>query len=124
VNTFFERIGHFFARFADACEDDLVGRHTSGARPAQLAFRHHVHAGAQPRHGGEYRLIGIGFDREADQRIETLRDERVGQHLIVPLKRRRRVHIKRRADLPRDLGEADIFGVQDAVYIVEVVHGS
>jgi hypothetical protein len=42
----------------------------------------------------------------------------------MPLKRRRRIAIERRADRIGNRGKADIFGVQDAVPIGEMVHRS
>ena len=44
-------------------------RHVS--RTAQLALGNDVHAGAKPRHSGEDRLVGVGLDRIADQRVLT-----------------------------------------------------
>ena len=92
-----QRIGHLGARLADAGEDDLVGGDAGGAGAAQLALRHHVHAGPEARQRGDDGLVGIGLDGVADQRVET--GEGLLQHAVVPLQGRRRVAIEGGADL-------------------------
>ena len=117
-----QRIGHLRARLADAGEDDLVGGDAGGAGAAQLALRHHVHAGAEARQRGDDGLVGVGLDGVADQRVET--GEGLLQHAVVPLQRRRRVAIEGRADLLGDAGEAHALRMEGAADIAEVVHVS
>ena len=52
-------------------EKTILRRHACRERAAQLAFRHHVHAGAEPRQGGKHGLVGVGLDGVADQRVEA-----------------------------------------------------
>ena len=117
-----QRVGHLRARLADAGEDDLVGRHAGGPGAAQLALGHHVHAGAEAGQGGDHGLVGVGLDGVADQRVEA--GERLLQHAVVPLQRRRRVAVEGGADLLGDAREAHVLRVEDAADVAEVVHVS
>ena len=94
-----QRVGHLLAGLADAGKDDAVGRHAGGPRAAQLAFRHHVHAGAEARQRGDHRLVGVGLDGVADQRVEP--GEGLLQHAVVPLQRGGAVAVEGRADRAR-----------------------
>ena len=70
----------------------------------------------------DHRLVGIGLHRVADERRHV--GEGVGEHAVVPLQRRGRIAIERRADRLREACEIDRLGVQHAVAIGEVVHGA
>ena len=71
---------------------------TPAARaPAKLTFGYDVHAGAEARHRREDGLIGVGLDGETDERVLVAKGVR--QHPVVPLERRGRIAIERRADL-------------------------
>ncbi len=105
-----EREGHLLLGLADAGEGDAVGRHIHRERAAQLAFGHHIHAGAEPRQGGEHAEIGVGLDRVADERVRG-RGEGFGEHPVVALKRRRRIAIEGRADRVRERAQIDLLGM-------------
>ncbi len=107
---------------ADAGEHDLVRRNPGGARAQQLAFGDDIGAGAELGQRRDHRLVGIRLHGVADQRIDI--GEGAGEHLVVPLDGRARIAIERRADGVRQRDEIDRFGVQHAVAIGEVVHGS
>ena len=116
-----QREGHLVPRLADAGEDDAVGRHAGGQRAAQLALRDHVHAGAQPRQGGDHGLVGVGLDGVADQRVEA--GEGLLQHPVVPLQRGGGIAIERRAHLGGDARQAHVLRVEDTTAVGEMVHG-
>ena len=99
VDALAQGVGHFFPGLADAGKDDAIGGHACGPRAAQLAFRHHVHAGAQTRQGGNDRLVGVGLDGVADEGVQP--GERLLQHAIVPLQRGGAVAVEGGADLAR-----------------------
>ena len=105
---------------ADAGKRDPLARHAGGAGAAQLALRHDVHAGALARQRGQDGLVGIGFDRVADERVEA--GEGLREDPVVPDQRRRRVAVERRADPIGKCGEVDVFCVEDAVPQSEMVH--
>ena len=73
------------------------------------------------RQRAQHRLVGVGLDGKADERV--LPGEGFGQHAVVPLQRRRRIAIERRAHLGGEARERDILGVEHAVLVMEVVHG-
>ena len=50
--------------------------------------------------------------------------QRLAQHADVPLERRRRIDIDRRADFPGDLVKRHALAMQAAVDQVEMVHGA
>jgi hypothetical protein len=81
---------------ADAGEHDLFRRNSGRPRAQQLAFGHHVGTGAKPRQRGDHGLIGIGFHRVTDERVDV--GEGLREDAIMPLQRRGRVAIERRAD--------------------------
>ena len=105
---------------ADAGEHDSLRRNAGGARAQQFAFGHNVSAGAEPRQCRHHCLIGIRFERIADQRIDI--GKGAGEDLIVPLDRGARIAIERRADDVGELGEIDRFGMKHAVAISKVMH--
>ena len=101
----FQGEGDLALGLADPGEHDPIRRNPGGQRPAQLALGDHVGAGAQDGQGAQDRDIGIGLDREGDQRIDQPRaGERVAQHGVVPLQGGGRIDIDRRSDGPGDAG--------------------
>ena len=106
---------------ADAGEQDLLRRNAGGQRALQFAAGDHVGAGAELGQRAQHRLVGIGLHGVADQRL--LAGEGLGEHAVVPLQRRGRIAIERRADRLRELDQIDRLGVQHAVAIVEMIHG-
>ena len=116
-----DRGGEFGRRLADAGEHDLLRRNAGRERALQFAARNDVGAGAEPRERRDHRLVGIRLHGVADERRHV--GEGVGEHAVVPLERRGRIAIERRADGLGEAGEIDRLGVQHAVAIGEVVHG-
>ena len=106
---------------ADAREQDLLGRNPGGQRALQLAARNHVGAGAEFCQRAQHRLVGVGLQRVADQRL--LIGEGAAEHPVMTFQRRGRIAIERRADRIRQLNQIHRLGVQHAVAIVEVIHG-
>ena len=120
VDAFIQRVGDLLARLADTGKHDALRRNARCPGAPQLAFRNHIHAGAQGTEGAQHRQIGIGFDGEADQRVAAL--EGIGEHTVVALQRGGRIAIKWRAHRRRECGKADIFGVQDAGPVGKMMH--
>ena len=98
-------------RATDAC----------GQRAAQLAFGDHVHAGAEAGERGENSLVGVRLHGVADERVEPLEGFR--EDTVVARQRRRGIAVERGADGFRDGGHRHVFGMQDAVTILEMIHG-
>ncbi len=107
---------------ADAGKHDLVPRHTGRERSLEFAAGDNVGAGAKLRQGRDHRLVGIGFERIADERRHV--GKGAGEHAIVPLQGRCRIAIERSADRLGEACEIHRLGVQHAVAISEVVHGA
>ncbi len=120
-NALIEREGHFALRLADAGKSDLAGVRARRQRPTQLAFGDDVHAGAEPRQGGEHGLVGIGLDRVADERIDV--GESRLEDFIMTRERRQRITIEGGFDLCGEIDEINVFGVQDAVLQLKMMHG-
>ncbi len=59
------------------------GGNAGGERALQLAARHDVGAGAEPRQRRDHGLVGIRLHGVADERGHI--GERLGEHPIVPL---------------------------------------
>ena len=102
------------------------GGHAGGQGAADLALRHRVGPGAQVEQGLQDREVGVGLDREGDQRLAPAgaaqgADKRVAQHGVVPLQRGGGVDIDRRADGLGDLGQGDAFAHEVAVPVLEMV---
>ena len=96
-------------------------RHAGGSGAQQLAPGDDIGAGAEPRQRRDHRLIGIRLHRVTDERVDV--GEGFREHPVMPLERRGRIAIERRADGVRQRGQIDVLGVQDAVAISEVMHG-
>ena len=111
-DAFVDRERKLARGLADAGEHDLVRRDAGGARALELAFRDDVGAGAELRQRAHHRLVGIRLHGVADERRHV--GEGVREHAVVPLERRGRIAIERRADRVRELGEIDRLGVQHA----------
>ena len=117
---------HLGLGLADAGEGDALGRNVHGKRPAKLAFRHHVHAGSQPRERGEHAEARISLDRVADESAVHA-GERVGKHPVMPLERRGRIAIERGSYRGGEAGKVDLLGVEHvlvghAAPVGEMVH--
>ena len=120
-NAGIDRRGEFVRGLADAGEHDLLRRNAGGERALQFAARDDVGAGAEPRERRDHRLIGIRLHGVADERRHVR--ERIREHAIVPLQRRGRIAIERRADGLGEAGKIDRLGVHHAGAIGEMVHG-
>ncbi len=66
-------------------------------------------------------LVGVGLHRIADEGIDI--GEGLREHRVVALERCRRIAVEGRADGPGNVGNGHILGMEDAIAIVEVVHG-
>ena len=102
---------HFFARLANAGEDDLVRRDARGERALKLTGGDDV--GAQPfrRERREHGGIGIGLDCISDQRIAEPA-ERLGKASRLLAHRAGGIDIDRRADRSRDLGQRHLLAME------------
>ena len=98
----------------------LAGRDAGRQRAAQLAFRHHVGAGAELAEQLDDGLVGIGLHGVADQCVEA--GERLAEDVEMAGQRGRRIAIERRAHRARDLRQRHVFGAKHAVAVVEMVH--
>ncbi len=100
----------------------LSGANAGRARTPELASRHHIGSGAEIGERLDHGLVGIRLHRVADERLHV--GEGVREYLVMPFERRGRVAIERGADRLRKIDEVDRFGVQHAVAVGEMVHGS
>ncbi len=66
----------------------------------------------------EHGQIAVRFDGESDERVLRKRSR---EHAVMPLQRRARVAIERRADGLGQRGEIDVFGEETAALVVEVI---
>ena len=121
-DAFVDRERELARGLADAGEHDLLRRNAGRARAPELAFRHHVGAGAELGERLDHRLVGIRLHGVADERVHV--GEGAGEYLVVAPQRRGRVAIERGADRAGEIDEIDRLGVQHAVAIGEVVHGT
>ena len=102
-NALVDRERQLARGLADAGEHDLVRRNAGRARALEFAFRDDVGAGAEPCERRDHRLVGIRLHGVADERAHV--GEGAGEHLVVPLQRRGRIAIERRADRRGELDE-------------------
>src|SRR6202034_2224579 len=101
-------------------EHDLVRGDARGARAQQLALRDHIGPGAKPGERRNHGLVGIRLQRIADERVDV--GEGAGEYPIMPLERRARIAIERRADGLRERGKIDGLRAKHAVAIGEMMH--
>ena len=120
-NALAQGVGHLVACLAHACKDDAIGGHACSARAAELAFRHHVHAGAQTRQGGNDRLVGVGLDGVADEGVEP--GECLLEHAVMPLESGGAVAIEGGADFVGNARKTHVLRVEDPAAVAEMVHG-
>ena len=116
-----EREVHFARGLADTGKQDLAGRHACGQRTAQLAFGDHIHACAEAGERGQNGLVGVRLHGVADERIQPLEGFR--EDTVMTRQRCRGIAVERGTDGFRDGGHRHVFGVQDAVTILEMIHG-
>ena len=88
----------------------------------QLAFGDHVGAGAEPGERRDHRLVGVGLERIADERVDV--GKGAGEHPVVPLQGRARIAVERGADRLGERHQIDGLGAEHAVAIGEVMHGA
>jgi len=121
-----QRLGHFRRGLADAGEDDLLRRDSRRHGASIFADRDHV--GAKPLGGerGDHGGIGIGLDREGDQRVRATLPNGAGHRRAedagMALHRRSGIDIDRRPDRGGDGGQRHVLAVEDAVAKLEMVH--
>ena len=118
-----EREGDLGGGLADPREDDLFRRHPGGQGAADLAFGNSVGARALTGQSPEDGEIGIGLDRERDQRIDHAGgDQRLAQHRVVPLEGGGGIDIDRGPDGLRDLRQRHVLAEELAPPQLEMVH--
>ena len=120
MDAHLKRIAHFLPLFADTGKDDFFRRNARLDRAAQLPFRDHISARAKTGKGADHGLIGVGFQRIADQRIRAIK--RAGEYLVMAFQRRGGIAIKGRAHLFGNAAKGNFFGVQLAVLKGKMVH--
>src|SRR3990170_3101045 len=91
--------------------DTSMGGNLDRERAPELAFRYHVHAGAEPSQGGKHAETGVGLDRIADE-CAGHAGERVGEYAVVALERRRRIAIEGGSHGGGEIGKIDLLGVE------------
>ena len=121
VDAGFQREIHFRRRLGDARKDDAVRRNAGGQRPAQFADGDHVDPGAEPRERLQDSLVGIRLHRVADHGVDAV--ERFGKDPVVAFEGCRRIDVEGRTDGLGDLRQGNVFGVEDAVAVLKMVHG-
>ena len=114
--------GDLARRLADAGKDDPFRRAAGGERPAELALRDHVAPRPLGDEGADHRLVGVRLHGVADQRVEA--GEGLAEDAVVADEGGGRIAVERRADRRRDVRQGHVLGVEHAVAVVEVIHGS
>ena len=117
-----DREVEFTGGLADAREHNPLRRNAGGAGAVKFAFRHDIGAGTEPSERGDDRLVGVRFERVTNKRVDI--GEGGGEDIVVPLDRGAGIAIERRADDVGKLSEIDRFGMQHAVAIGEMMHGT
>ena len=97
------------------CPNSVLGNGT-----AQFAFRHNVHAGAKVGQRLDDSLVRVGLHGVAQRHVYAVK--RLAQHLIVPGERRGGIAVEWCFKIERQVGQRNIFRVQDAITIGKVVH--
>ena len=116
--------GHLAGLLADPRKHDALPRHARRQRPRQLAARHDIGPRPQPRQRRQHRQIGIGLDREGDQRRTAAQPRhRIGEDPVMAFERRCGIAVEWRADGLGQRFQADILGMKHAALQVEMVHG-
>src|SRR5262245_6516097 len=121
-NSFINGCREFGSGLSDPGEHDLLRRNTGKTRALEFAARYDIGTGAKLRERRNDRLIGVGLHGVADKRAHV--GKRIGKHLVVTREGRGRVTIKWRADRGGERIEVHRLGVQHAVAIGEVMHGT
>ncbi len=116
-----EGFADFMVGFADAGEDDFVGVAAGFEGAEEFAAGGDVHAGAFRDECFEDVDVGKRFDAVADEGIEG--GEGFGDAAVVGGEGGFGVDVDGGTDLGGDFGDGDLFGVELAVAVVEVVHG-
>ncbi|MNR98469.1 hypothetical protein D3C72_296750 [compost metagenome] len=120
VDAGFQREVHFADRLADAGKHDAVGRNAGRQRAAQFAARNDIDTGAKAAECLQHGLVGIGLHGVADHGVDI--GKRCGEDLVMALQRCRRIDVERGSNSLGDVANVDVFGVQHAVDILEMVH--
>ena len=97
VDAMVQRQAHFIGGLADAGKDDAAGRDARRDGAQQLAARHDIGAKAQLRQRRQHGGIGVGLDREGDQRVGQLR-QAITKNADMPFQRGGGIDIDGRAD--------------------------
>ena len=111
---------HLAGALADPGEDDALGRDARRQRPAHLALRDDIGPGAQPREGGDHRLVGIGLQRVADGGARAV--EGADEGLIALDQGGRGIAIERGSDGRSQPVERHLFGMKGAAPIGKITH--
>ena len=98
----------------------FCGGMPASERALEFAARHHVGAGAETGERLDHRLVGIRFHGVADERPDI--GESAGEHLVMARQRRSRIAVERGPHRGRETVERDVFGMENAAAIVEVIH--
>ena len=105
---------------ADAGKDNPVRRHAGLQRARDLTGRHRIRARAFARERGQHGDVGVGLDGIGHQHVA--RRERGFEHLIMALKRGRRIDVAGRADRLGDLRQRHVLAGHLAVFVCEMMH--
>ena len=121
ANPLVEPEREFGIGLADPGEHDLARLHACRQRAHQFAARDDIGAKALPLQHLEHGEVGVGLDREGDQRVPERR-QRLAEHLRMALQGGSRIDIDRCADFRRDAGQRHVLGVHHAIDHPEMVH--
>ncbi len=119
-NRFLEGCRHLAGGLADAGKNDLAAGNAKGQSTAQLTFRNDVDPGSEIGKGLDHGLVGIGLDRIENGMFEAVKG--LVEDTVVTFQGGGRVAVERGAYLVGKLRKIDLFGMQHAVSIGEMVH--
>ena len=121
ADAFIEPLLQFRMRFADAGKHDVFRLHSRLQGARELAPGNHVGAIAFVGQHAQHGKVRIGFDGKGDMRLFQP-GKRIAKHAGMAHECRARIDIDGGADLIGNHRQRYIFGVQDAVAELEMVH--
>ena len=119
-STLLQGAADLLVGLSDAGEDGC-GRVGAGFEdPAQLAAADHVEPGPALPQEAQHVQVLAALDRKADRRSQG--SEGFGKSVIVIEQGPTGIDVGRRAETPGQFGQGDVFAVQHAIAILEVIH--
>ena len=119
-NATLKRDAHFFAGFANARKHDPITGDIGGTGAQVFTDRHNVDASARLANKFQNGDVRQGFHRIADKMRHTA--QAFVEQPEMTQQSRRGIDIERCTHLGRDIGQGNVFGVQNAIAVQKVIH--